>query len=91
MRRHEPPTGVAPSTSELPFWASEKPALVLIEGAVSVHSDKGSQDTRRVTYRSQKWGRAALPQPTSEQEMESGAGAPVPWAMEAELARFPKA
>lgn len=59
MRRHKalpPLPGAAPLASELPLPASEKPALVLIGGAVSVHSDEGGQVTRRATYRSQKRG-----------------------------------
>ena len=85
MRRHKPPTQgwqVAPSVSELLPWGGENPRAVLIEGTVSIHSHKGSEITKWITYQSRKWGwggrgtmswgKGSPPsQVTSEQEIQS--------------------
>ena len=48
---------VASSASELPLWGSKILRVILIEGAVSIHSLKRNKITRFITQKSQKRGR----------------------------------
>ena len=57
MRRHKAPTQgwqLAPLASELALWGSKNPGVILIEGTVSIYSQRGSKVTF-ITYQSQKW------------------------------------
>lgn len=70
MKRHKPPTQgqqIAPPASELPLWGGENPGVVLIAGAVLIHSHKRSKVTRFIHLQIPQqgsvmsWGKGSTP------------------------------